>query len=294
MAGLGRIALCAGFAGLLVFAGGCHRNPAQRRPAPALRLERDAAASKSSAPATPVLPAAEAVEVGPPPDPQGAYELLDDAYYMGDAFGDAPPDYAVMANDVQLWVWRSAGDAMQVVEPVDDGYRLYYYTPGSASPFLVRDGGQAYAFDGPRLAAAYDADDRLFTNAELAEHSDEAGRLLQRGKDVRQAALHSPIRSVPAAGWAQALPALSQARSQWEATLREQEEWRTQDMAYTVRQTDYWKAEKARRGRAAERFEGWRAKGFRGRPPAPVEGADRKSEQIKEAGLPAPREAEAR
>src|ERR1700761_7495336 len=79
------------------------------------------------------------------------YRYIDDAYDMGDAFGDSPPDYAIDYQGERPWVWRSGSGAYRVVEQGPDGERDYYYAAGADQPFLIRDPRYAYAFDGGQL-----------------------------------------------------------------------------------------------------------------------------------------------
>ena len=37
------------------------------------------------------------------------YSYVDDAYELGDAFADSPPDYTVYYEGERPWVWRSGG-----------------------------------------------------------------------------------------------------------------------------------------------------------------------------------------
>ena len=49
---------------------------------------------------------------------------------MTDAIGDAPPDYAFDYEGVSPWAWQTSDDYVTYAEPIDDGYRYYYYEPG--------------------------------------------------------------------------------------------------------------------------------------------------------------------
>ncbi|MBW8880320.1 MAG: hypothetical protein JF615_02525, partial [Asticcacaulis sp.] len=108
-----------------------------------------------SAPPVEQLPAAPAVRYVPVAQPQQAYEYIDDAYAVNDAFDDAPPDYGFDYQGVMPWVWTAA-NAMRLVEPYDGGERYYYYRTGSDAPYLIRDDSYAYAYSDGRLVSVYD------------------------------------------------------------------------------------------------------------------------------------------
>ena len=114
----------------------------------------------AAAPSADALPAAAPAPVVRVANPDQDYAYLDQAYYQGDAFEDAPPDYAFDYDGSTPWAWQG-DDGLEFVEPVDDGYRYYYYQPGAAYPYLIRDGGYAYGFDGPQLVVVYDGQGRV-------------------------------------------------------------------------------------------------------------------------------------
>ena len=138
----------------------------QASTADALPLTTAAAAPLSRAPAADALPAASRAPVGRVSNRDEDYAYLDQAYYQGDAYEDSPPDYAFDYDGISPWAWQGPY-GQEFVEPASDGWRYYYYRSGASLPYLVRDGGYAYGFDGPRLVVVYDREGRLLRDDEI-------------------------------------------------------------------------------------------------------------------------------
>ena len=172
--------------------GACNKSDdatvAQAGAEPALPLTVSGASPSAAGPSVDALPAARDVSIVNVRNPDDEYAYLDQAYYQSDAFEDAPPDYAFDYDGVRPWVWRSANDALEFAEPLGrDGYRYYYYQPGAANPYLVRDNGYAYGYDRGQLAVIYDPSGRALSAAEMAGRRDYAGRYLARADTLYRA-----------------------------------------------------------------------------------------------------------
>ena len=99
---------------------GCNPNSsAQTAPAPsaALPLAMDASpVTIAPAPAVSALPPAPSVRVAKLADPGDYYAYADQANEANEAFGDAPPDYAIDYQGTRPWVWRGDDQSERVVE----------------------------------------------------------------------------------------------------------------------------------------------------------------------------------
>ncbi|HXQ47980.1 MAG TPA: hypothetical protein VN806_15285, partial [Caulobacteraceae bacterium] len=130
-------------------------------PAPlaALPLAESAAPPIAPAPVADQLPPAPAARVGALANPGDVYAYADNADAMNAGFGDAPPDYAVDYNGGRPWVWQGDDQSARIAESLADGAnRYYYYEPGQDAPYLVRDEGYSYGFDGGVLVVIYGPD----------------------------------------------------------------------------------------------------------------------------------------
>jgi hypothetical protein len=237
---------------------------------PALPLTVSGAAPSAAAPPVDALPASRNVSIVRIEDPEDQYAYLDQAYYQSDAFEDAPPDYAFDYDGVRPWVWRSANDALEFAEPIGDGYRYYYYQPGAAYPYLVRENGYAYGYDRGRLAVVYDPSGRPLSADQMAGRRDYAGRYLARADALYQASRSAQRQSVAASNWAAGQARIAAQRAQWSATRSRQDAWRAYDAAHAAQQTAYWRDERERRQQSAQAFSQWRQADFQGSAPAPA------------------------
>jgi hypothetical protein len=243
---------------------------AQAQLGPALPLTVSGASPSVAAPSVDALPAARDVSIVRVENPDDQYAYLDDAYYQSDAFGDAPPDYAFDYDGVRPWVWRSANDALQFAEPLGGGYRYYYYQPGAAYPYLVRDNGYSYGYDRGQLAAIYDPQGRALSAADMAARRDYAGRYLARADSLYRASRTAQRQSVVAANWAAGRAEIAAQRAQWSAERSRQNAWRSYDAAHAAQQAAAWQDERARRQQSAEAFSQWRRADYQGPAPAPA------------------------
>jgi len=253
--------------GNMAFANGADALP----PLPAaLPLESGPATVPRLAPSAAALPAAPPVPVARIPDPGQSYAYLDRAYGQFEAYGDAPPDYTFDYEGVNPWVWEAADDSLQFAEPIDGGYRYYYYEPGADYPYLVRDPYYAYAYSGNRLAAVYDDYGRVLDERAAYRRASYAGRYLSRARLLREAAMREQRRRVNAENWAARRAAIVDARRRWERQRQQDAAWRDYSRRNEQRQANYWRTERERRSQEALRFASWQREGFRG--PDPVRG----------------------
>jgi hypothetical protein len=197
--------------------------PATGAPIAALPLAQAAPPPEQVAPYVNQLPPA-------PPLPRArprkaAYSYIDDAYWMGDTFADSPPDYTVDYDGEYPWIWRTSDGAYRVVEDTPDGYREYYYYGDSDYPFLVRDAGYAYAYDGPQLVFVYDSYGRPYENYSPTL-VDYATRDFYRGQRLYGAAIHQQRRAAYAADWGAHRDQILAQQQQWAAAQESNAAWR--------------------------------------------------------------------
>ena len=112
----------------------------------ALPLTTGPASTIVPAPAAGALPSAPRVRVVRVANQSDNYAYVDRAYAMSNAIGQAPPDYGFDYDGVHPWVWRGSNREVRLIEPVEGGYRYYYYQPGATKPYLVRDPQYSYGF----------------------------------------------------------------------------------------------------------------------------------------------------
>jgi hypothetical protein len=249
---------------------GCGRSgaPAASASADALPLTAAQVAPPQRAPVADALPAATPAPVVRVRNPGDEYAYLDDAYHEAGAYEDAPPDYAFDYDGTSPWAWQG-DDGWEFVEPVGGGYRNYYYRPGAAWPYLIRDGGYAYGFDGPQLVVIYDSAGRLMPRDWVEGRADIAGRYLARSQGILEASRRSGRRGVAAANWAAARSEIAAQRAEWDEARSRQSAWQAYGQAHAD-QARRWTPERDRRQDYARRFEGWRRADFQGDPPAPA------------------------
>ncbi|MCI3180599.1 hypothetical protein C5708_10055, partial [Caulobacter sp. CCUG 60055] len=239
-------------------------------PPPALPLTAGPETPPAPAPAVKRLPAAPPAKVTRLARPQDRYAYLDQAYAMNDSLADAPPDYGVDYGGDRPWVWRGRDDSMRVVEPVDGGYRYYYYRPGADYPYLVRDPQYAYGYSGDQLTVVYDAYGRPLPDDYAYRQAEDAGRYLARARALYQASLDNDRRSVAAANWAARRAEMAAERAAWAEQQSRDAEWRAYHAAHEAEEQAYWRDERMQREAAANRFAAWRQANYQGPPPPPA------------------------
>jgi hypothetical protein len=272
---------------------GCGRNQAQtsQTAAPAILLPPLPAALplSSAPPAGPIVRAPRVAELPParpigygyvPPDED--YAWIDRADMLFDTFGDAPPDYGFDYDGVDPWAWETVDGYEVVAEPIDDGYRYYYYDPGDEDPFLVSDPYYSYGYGDGRLVAVY-AGGQLLGQAEAARQAEAASRYWARGQALRRADQAVDRHPVSAELWAQQRPVVAQARQRWDQIRAQAPAWQhyraSRPNGPAVARLQ---AERQLRAGAAQRFAQWQRRGMSGAAPRlyPASATRRSAEPI--------------
>jgi hypothetical protein len=251
-----------------------------------------ATASPSPGSGLPVLPAACPMQTGPatqiataPPaaalpaprryigvsrfaNDREAYAYLDRASDTEDEIGDAPPDYDYdYDGGVRPWVWETGNGDYQYAEPVDGGYRYYYYQPGADYPYLVRTRDYSYAYAGGALVAIYALNGALLPPDQYGQYRDQASRVFWRGQQLRQYSDQRPHQGVIAANWAAQRPQFSAAQSSWAAARAQQPAWQSYHAQNDPAQQPGWQQEHQQRQQVAQQFSSWQSRGLTGAPP---------------------------
>lgn len=195
------------------------------------------------------------------------YAWIDRADWISDTIGDAPPDYYFDYDGVEPWVWQTRDDYLTYAEPIDGGYRYYYYEPGADVPYLVRDPSYSYGYRDGRIATVHDRDGRLLAPAEAARQADAASRYYARARALRAAGADGPQHGVTATQWAARRPAIAAARSAWRTARERDAGWRAYRDQHAAVERQQLQPERIARTEAADRFAAWQRDGLRG--PAP-------------------------
>jgi hypothetical protein len=211
------------------------------------------------------LPAAKPIRAVQLADPGQSYAYADDAWGFADAIGDAPPDYGFDYDDVEPWAWQGYDDSIAFAEPIDDGYRYYYYRPGASSPYFVRDPDYGYGYDNGQLAVVYAASGAVLPYAAYGPRQDYAARYYARGRDLYRSSHQR--RPVIAANWAARQNAISATRARWAAARSREADWQRYHASVVQRQQRHWSQEQVRRRADTVRYDAWRDQQFRTPPP---------------------------
>lgn len=272
--------LCGGTAiGAALLLGACH--PGDQSSADAnsfalpalpatLPLAAGAPSTPAYAPSADALPAAPRVRTVRVADPRDAYAYVDDAWDFGDAIFDAPPDYGFDYAGTEPWAWQGYDQSLTFVEPVDDGYRYYYYRPGAGEPYFIRDADYGYGYDGGQLAVIYGPGGEILPYDSYGPRIDYASRYLARARDLYTASRERERRAVNAANWAARAAAISAAQSRWAAERAQQSAWRDYHQRVAPAAGRHWQEERVRRQADAQRFAEWRQTNYRTAPPPRV------------------------
>jgi hypothetical protein len=235
---------------------------------------------QAGGPATPVryaptadeLPPAELLDYGVPADGYAdgggaGYGFIEQALSMVSAFGDAPPDYGYGYDDSDPWAWQAHDDSLYFAEPIDGGYRSYFYSAGSSVPYLVRDPYYSYGYDDGRLVAVYDDYGRLVPVSRWSARRDPASRYYSRAERLYRASRQRERRAVLASRWGERRPVLVNERRRWEQTRARDANWQRYHRRVADRQQAYWRDERQLRRAEAQRFDRWQQRGFEGARP---------------------------
>ncbi|MGN6820957.1 MAG: hypothetical protein ACTHJR_20045 [Sphingomonas sp.] len=232
-----------------------------------LPLDASPSTAWPTAPEVAALPEAAPVRTVRVADPRDDYGYADAAYDYQDVLGDAPPDYYFDYDGVDPWAWEGYDQSVVFLEPVDDGYRYYYYRPGADEPYFVRDPYYGYGYDDGRLAVIYDDYGAVVPYADYGARLDYAGRYLQRGRALYAASRRDDRRAVSAANWAARSAAISAAQARWATARTRQPQWRDYTARAGASQANYWREEAVRRQADTRRFAAWQNDSFRSPPP---------------------------
>lgn len=162
------------------------------------------------------------------PQPAQAYAYPERAYAMSQAVERLPPSYAFGYGEEQPWVWDAADQGTMFAEPIDDGYRYYYYEPGAAYPYFVQDPdyGYAYGADGALVALFAATTGALIAADHYRDYGPRAELYWTRGYDLDRAYRRSPRYAVRETVWRERAPALVSSRDRWFRAARAQPGWR--------------------------------------------------------------------
>lgn len=162
-----------------------------------------------------------------PAPPAQAYAYPQRAYRMSRVVHQRPPSYAFGYGDEQPWVWDDGDQGTMFAEPIDDGYRYYYYEPGEAYPYFVQDPDYGYAY-GPdgALIALFAATGALIAADHWRDHAPYAQGYWTRGYDLDRAYRHSTRFPVQPAIWREHAPGVYSGHDRWFRAAQVQPGWR--------------------------------------------------------------------
>ena len=244
-----------------VLAAGCDSGAQQASaadappPLAALPLTDVSAAQARPGPVALDLPSASPARLGPQLDPRDGYAYLDRAYSLNDAFGDAPPDYGfAYANGEEPWIWQTDDGFTRAVEFLPYGARYYYYEPGVAYPFLIRDPDYGYAYADGDLVAVYDADDTLLPPEDLALHAGIAGRELARAQALYRGSRRDS-QPVALGAWTSRRVQITSDLGRWRNLQDHQSAWRNYHQEHLRPEQAHWSPERFRRAAKTARID---------------------------------------
>ncbi|MGZ3258274.1 MAG: hypothetical protein ACXWIO_03695, partial [Croceibacterium sp.] len=195
------------------------------------------------------------------------YQWLAKASALGGMLGNAPPDYAFNYDGVEPWAWETGDRYMRYAEPVDGGYRYYYYEPDSERPFLVSDPYYSYGYRDDRLVAIYDRQGRMI-DARRAERQRQAAQdYFARAQQMYQAAHRDQRVGVPAPLWQQRRDDVARQQRQWDQARQQRQAWQSWDAQNEQRLHRDWAGEALVRRDAERNFAGWQQADFKTPPP---------------------------
>lgn len=159
--------------------------------------------------------------------PERGYQWAERAYGLQRTFYDTPPDYGFDYDGEQPYVWETADDWALYAEPWGGEYRYYYYEPGAAHPYFVRDRDYGYAYSpvGQLIAMFYP--DGRYVPADVAHRvAPVAGRYYVRGRDLRRVALRAERLRVEDRVLRVEQPKLLRSADPWLRAARDDGGWR--------------------------------------------------------------------
>lgn len=172
-------------------------------------------------------PAAYAPAPAPAAPPAQAYAYPQRAYQMSRVVHQRPPSYAFGYGEEQPYVWDDGDQGEMFAEPIDDGYRYYYYEPGADYPYFVQDPDYGYAY-GPNgaLIGLFAATGALIAADHWRDHAPRAQGYWTRGYDLDRAYRHSTRYPVLPAVWRERAPAFYAGHDRWFRAAQAQPGWR--------------------------------------------------------------------
>lgn len=234
---------------------GC-REEAAVRPHKPLFVPADGAAAYLP----PLAPAWEELPPAPPAPLRRAAYIPDHgyaerAYALDQAFYDAPPDYGVYDMEGEPWAWRSDDGYLMFAEPIDVGYRYYYYEPGRDYPFFIRTPDYGYGYGvGGVLIAIYAASGDLLPYGRAYDLAPRAGRYWGRARTLYSSARIRP-EPVVYETWLARRPLLASSRDPWMRAALLAPEWRGYRERHGSGDLRHFNRERERRIAQVERLE---------------------------------------
>jgi hypothetical protein len=198
-------------------------------------------------------------------NPRAAYAYADQADYFSRSLGDGPPDYGFDYDGVRPWAWQGYDGSRVFLEPVDGGYRYYYYRAGADEPYFIRDPEFAYGYDGDQLAVVYDSDGAIVPYGDYGPRTGYAAAYLWRAERLFEAS--SDREAISAAAWAARQNAIAGYQERWAANRDRQADWAAYHAQESAQESRYWAEEAARRDADQQRFAAWQQQDFRTPPP---------------------------
>lgn len=210
----------------------------------------DAAYGLPIAPAWQALPPAPPALVRYAPD----YGDAERAYALDRAFYEAPPDYGFSYVDAQPWAWRTDEGYEVFAEPIDDGYRYYYYEPYEPYPFFVRtpDYGYGYA-PGGVLTVVYSSLGVILPTTYVVAQAQPAGLYWSRAHSLYVASRHKRAPVVYDA-WLSRRPAVVASQARW-MQAADRDDWRRWRDRHDHRDLRRFEPERERRAQQVARME---------------------------------------
>jgi hypothetical protein len=264
----GRMARLFAAAGLVALVAACDDNrPAIAAPPPGAAAPSDGLSGLPDAPPAQVQYA----------EPEQAYPLAERAYGVQRAFYDTPPDYGFAYDDVSPYVWETTDDWALYAESREGDYRYYYYEPGAAHPYFVRDRDYGYAYSAAGLLIAMFYPDGRYAPADVLRRSAPvAGRYYARGHNLMQVGQRAQHFRVADRIWVTEAPRVSRGADPWLRAARDDKGWREWRERDGDRELRRFAAETQRRQAAAA---AWRERTAREKAAAIERGQDRLEHQ---------------
>ena len=195
------------------------------------------------------------------------YALLAVATALAGVIGDAPPDYGFGYDGVSPWAWQTGDRYSRYAEPVQGGYRYYYYEPDSYRPFFVSDPYYSYGYRDDRVVAVYDRGGRRIDARRARLQLQAAKAYYARADRLYRAAQHDR-HGVSGPQWARQRETIRRDRNDWiEKTARRPglQQWEARNAPKVQRQ---WASEALVRRDAEHSFAKWQRADYR--TPAPT------------------------